>query len=937
MVTDEKVAKALELVAKGGGNYEYFFSKLTSPDWITPLQKKGRFSHPPEMVVGENTIHFPPWPEGDYLLRMAPLAPEAVFGAIEHVAYESNNELVHQLLLQIAAELPMNLAVQVTEKETKWASGQRRFFHMYEERIVPVILKLAAGGKGDVALKLLDAVLHIEAGPQEEPRVIDGCVLLGIGKPLIRIDSWDIQRVLTRVSHALVESVPEGFLEVVSDKLNTAVEIYVNKRGNGEDFSFIWRPRIDSGRFGDLNDTLVTGVRDVAVQIAQAGGYEIVSHVFRKYPWPIFRRLEYYAYSYADNLPPDFVNGLVSHYELYEDQRANPEFNDFLSKVASCLSETTKNHLLEVIDRGPDLNKHASYLDSLGDKREVVERAVRDEWRLGWFTVLKSIAGEERLKQLEELQTKYGPARPAYESGGVRAMGHISEITVEELKKFSIDELIAYLKQWEPPPRNQPEVPSRAGIGHQLQAWVSEDPALFSEHLKAFQSLELHPTYLRSVLDAFTGVLKSDRKFDPYKVAATIEWVLANTSKKGDEAYDWDQDPGWSWAHMSSARFLTELFLHEERLDTSRHEEFWPALKLIAENPSPTEQDEEKYREKADSAMLALNSTRPVGLEAVMRYLRWIKNSAENMKVDAENVTKVFNLLAAHLDPKVDSSVAVREMYGMQFALLCWLDQNWWEKQLPAMFPKDDKVLDRFAWNAYLRYSRPYAVMLPAMRFRYERAINALQANDTEVSDSDRNFGNHFMQYYAVSALQLEDPLLTAFFAKASPALRAQTLGDVGWHLGQEDAEDLDAAVQKRFMDLWERRSELGLEKINAFREEMGAFGWWFASKKFPDDWSISQLMTVLEKFRTIHHDFGVVKRLAELAPKYPYESVRALGIIFEEDKDGWAIHGWEDAPQIIVGEALKQDQKSREEADRVANVFVARGQRWFRDLLKTP
>ena len=227
--------------------------------------------------------------------------------------------------------------------------------------------------------------------------------------------------------------------------------------------------------------------------------------------------------------------------------------------------------------------------------------------------------------------------------------------------------------------------------------------------------------------------------------------------------------------------------------------------------------------------------------------------------------------------------------------------------------------------------------MLPAMRFRYERAINALQANDTEVSDSDRNFGNHFMQYYAVSALQLEDPLLTAFFAKASPALRAQTLGDVGWHLGQEDAEDLDAAVQKRFMDLWERRSELGLEKINAFREEMGAFGWWFASKKFPDDWSISQLMTVLEKFRTIHHDFGVVKRLAELAPKYPYESVRALGIIFEEDKDGWAIHGWEDAPQIIVGEALKQDQKSREEADRVANVFVARGQRWFRDLLKTP
>ena len=87
MVTDEMVEKALELVAKGGGNYEYFFGKLKSPDWITPLQKKGRFSHPPAAIVEETSIRFPGWPEGEYLVRMAPLAPEAVFGAIDVEAY----------------------------------------------------------------------------------------------------------------------------------------------------------------------------------------------------------------------------------------------------------------------------------------------------------------------------------------------------------------------------------------------------------------------------------------------------------------------------------------------------------------------------------------------------------------------------------------------------------------------------------------------------------------------------------------------------------------------------------------------------------------------------------------------------------------------------------------------------------------------------------
>src|ERR1700685_4654989 len=156
-------------------------------------------------------------------------------------------------------------------------------------------------------------------------------------------------------------------------------------------------------------------------------------------------------------------------------------------------------------------------------------------------------------------------------------------------------------------------------------------------------------------------------------------------------------------------------------------------------------------------------------------------------------------------------------------------------------------------------------------------------------------------------------------------------------HLGQEDAGELDVGVQKRFMDLWEYRLAQGMQDVNASREELGAFGWWFASKKFPDDWSIDHLMTVVEKFRNINPDFAVIKRLAELAPKYPYKAVRCLGIIFEEDKDGWAIHGWDNAPQVIIGEASKGDEKSRGEADRVANLLVARGHHRFKAPLKNP
>jgi hypothetical protein len=130
MVNEEMVTKALKLVAKGSGNYEHFFGKLTSPDWIEPLKKAERFSHPPPMIVEGTSLRFPPWPEGEYLVRMAPVAPEAVFSAIDDTAYESNNALVHNILLRIAAELPVAFTARVADKEAKWASQQGRFFYL---------------------------------------------------------------------------------------------------------------------------------------------------------------------------------------------------------------------------------------------------------------------------------------------------------------------------------------------------------------------------------------------------------------------------------------------------------------------------------------------------------------------------------------------------------------------------------------------------------------------------------------------------------------------------------------------------------------------------------------------------------------------------------------------------------------------------------------
>ncbi len=102
MPTDAQVDKALELIQKSGGNYEYFFEKLSSPAWIEPLFRRGRFDHPPRIEPIDKMYRFPSWPEGEYLLRMADVAPKEVAAAIKPVCFASNNPIVHRLLVEIA-------------------------------------------------------------------------------------------------------------------------------------------------------------------------------------------------------------------------------------------------------------------------------------------------------------------------------------------------------------------------------------------------------------------------------------------------------------------------------------------------------------------------------------------------------------------------------------------------------------------------------------------------------------------------------------------------------------------------------------------------------------------------------------------------------------------------------------------------------------------
>jgi hypothetical protein len=139
MPTDVQVDKALELIQKSGGNYEYFFEKLSSPAWIEPLAKRGRFDHPPGIERIGNMYRFPPWPEGEYLLRMADVAPQKVAAAIKPVCFASDNHIVHRLLVETARKLPPTLARDLARQESAWVREQLSLIPLYPEKAAALV------------------------------------------------------------------------------------------------------------------------------------------------------------------------------------------------------------------------------------------------------------------------------------------------------------------------------------------------------------------------------------------------------------------------------------------------------------------------------------------------------------------------------------------------------------------------------------------------------------------------------------------------------------------------------------------------------------------------------------------------------------------------------------------------------------------------------
>jgi hypothetical protein len=193
------------------------------------------------------------------------------------------------------------------------------------------------------------------------------------------------------------------------------------------------------------------------------------------------------------------------------------------------------------------------------------------------------------------------------------------------------------------------------------------------------------------------------------------------------------------------------------------------------------------------------------------------------------------------------------------------------------------------------------------------------------------------MVYYWDGRIDFDTPdgLLREFYERAPDAIRGHAM----WFIGTSVPGWTDAPPEAyaHLQELFGRRlaAAKAASSPDSFQQEFGNFGHWFTSEKFDEHWSVDMLVAALQIAKKAEPDMSIVKRLADLCPRYPVECVAALRLLIEGDREAWFLLGVENDARRVLKDALdSNDADGVKAARRLIEDLIAKGQFGFRELL---
>lgn len=933
--TDAELARLTQLATRFE-NRTYFYDRLENPKWVPALADEGVFDDPPDPVEADEPgyVRFPPWPEGRYLARMAPAAPDAVAAVLEKSG-PSANPRVTAILLECVQALPLEQFRRLAPKTVEWITdaAAAEFIGHFDDQAASVVARLVRDGMIEQGLTAAEALLGLDRRATASDSSEDDKTPEQPPEPVGRIGEWEYDRVVTKILPDLVDSAGIDGLRLFASLLSLAVEF---SRSEGEPpdsdaYSVIWRPAIeDHPQNWDrgIRSVLVTAARDAAVRLAQVSEENLQDVVqMLEAETVLHRRIALHVLAVIPG-GPALAAERIANRGILDDYRLKHEFAELLRSRLGEAPPAVQRTFLDSVLAGPDFD----------DYRPEDETAYAEFWMRDWLSIVADhLTGDDAEKYRELVSNRGEAEHPDFVGWSESWSGPTTPLTTEEMNAQSPGEVIEFLASWRPAAgAGRGFGHSMEGLGRAFREAVSERAADFAAAANRIEPLD--PTYVRNFLSGLEAAVKTGTEISWDQPMRLMASVLEHPFDNREETPVFDRDAGWRWTRGQVASLIEQgVADRDNRIPFELRHAVWGVLEPLTGDPHPSPGDE--ANDTMDPLTRSINTNRGKAMHAVMAYALWCRRELDahgrDMSAGFDSMPEVRTVLEEHLDPDTEPSLAVRAVYGKWLPWLILIDEEWVSANISRILPPSpDHVSQRdAAWNTYICWCPPFETVYDVLRDEYEAAVERVPtagtvgfANDER---ADAKLGEHLVTLHWRG--HLDPSLLERWFERADDKLAGDVMEFLGRALRNTEG-DVHPLVLQRIRDLWDSRLGMIGSQPESHESEAHAFALTFASAKFDDEWSLEGLNVTLRPGGGRWFGREVISRLAEVATTRPAEATRLTLRMLEDTANDWDHHSWRDPVRdVLAATSDAVDEEARNDRAAIIDHYIKHGDLDFR------
>jgi hypothetical protein len=793
-----------------------FYSRLDSPSWLDPLARAGCFRHPPgRQKFADGSWRPLPWPEGDYLVRMAPRAPSKVVELLSQLPDPHDNPLVWTSVARAIEVLPPREASALAPKLARALRSVHS--RLFAHAAIAATITLSARAQPE-AFTLLEALLWLSAAPTissdgttlspethlDELRAEQNKLRWSDKWLLARIDDYEFERLIEKVLPALRELDAARLLSFLVRITNRAsrvvpraqraydVAIKRMKRelrtedetaaldSDEDDEDHIdsrhWCRHLDHAeRSAGIRARLAVETYLTARSLAAAGKPlgDIVARL-QEADNEVFTRMVYGLMAecpaFESSLLPD-LDRFVSGSDAIDPEFGATETAALLRAHFTAASPTAQGAFWSALEQGPpaaEVEFRLEFFERQSNPQSRLEEV--SNWqrkRLRWFhdkipPLLQPLA--DRLGVIPSVPSRETQSLDETGSwfGGVAWAAHKSPNTWEELAAMSGEELAQHLIHWQPTKSSGDpfERPSTEGLHDAVTALAAERSEDVAATLPALVGMAVPLSYLIAIVRGYEQALRQGKVVSADAIVDLIQSTWCKLDADGQTDRLRPEEIETAVEALSS---LIQHFVEWDRANAADRAPLWPVIAALVESDLVWRDESDRAVPSTYSAARHASFGRPSArVTSALFALFWADFLADHRHMKwpppestgvADRAIPLLNLILSRSGP---SAYAAHGVLGQHLVQLFWAANSWTTTRLPELLDGGSEDPGRHpAWSVYVETTFLRREIFRVLRPWYARHASFLPIGGIDpIQDPDSALSESFAVHVIVACAQ---------------------------------------------------------------------------------------------------------------------------------------------------------------------------------------